>query len=41
MRKLAILAAAAVVGFAGLGAGHATPVAKKKPAQDAKSVDLL
>jgi hypothetical protein len=41
MRKLALLAAAAVVGFAGLGAGHAAPVAKKKPAQDAKSVDLL
>ena len=41
MRKLAFLAVAAVVGFAGLGAGHATPVAKKKPPQDAKSVDLL
>ena len=41
MRKLALLAAAAVVGFAGLGVGHATPVAKKKPAQDAKSVDLM
>ena len=41
MKKLALLAVAAVVGFAGLGAGHATPVAKKKPVPDAKSVDLL
>jgi hypothetical protein len=41
MRKLALLAVAAVIGFAGLGAGHASSDAAKKPRQDAKSVDLL
>ena len=41
MKRLAVLAVAAVVGFAGLGAGHASYVAKKGPVTNAKSVDLL
>jgi F0F1-type ATP synthase membrane subunit c/vacuolar-type H+-ATPase subunit K len=40
-KKLALLAAAALVGLAGLGAGHASPVAKKGPHPDAKSIEAL